>query len=70
MRRRALFAGVAAVAFGAAVWAAAGGGRGAARFAADAAVVPRTEQPLFTPSDVARLAATGRPQLVEFYHPG
>lgn len=28
------------------------------------------EPPLFHPSDVAVLAATGRPQLVEFYHPG
>ncbi|MFN0178275.1 MAG: hypothetical protein ACKVZ0_05710 [Gemmatimonadales bacterium] len=31
---------------------------------------PSVEPPVFHPSDVAILAATGRPQLVEFYHPG
>ena len=27
------------------------------------------QQDLYTPSDPARIATTGRPQLVEFFHP-
>ena len=67
MRRQAYL--VAAAVLAAAFWAATGG-RGTIRSAADTSATPPAEQPLFTPSDVARLAATGRPQLVEFYHPG
>ena len=32
--------------------------------------VPTTDSLWYHASDVARLARTGRPQLVEFFHPG
>jgi hypothetical protein len=35
-----------------------------------AATAQGADSVVCVPSDVARLAATGRPQLVEFYHPG
>lgn len=40
-------------------------------FAAMLLTMPLAAQPhdAYTPSDPARVAATGKPQLVEFYHP-
>ena len=42
----------------------------ATAFPVAAATAQGADSVVFVPSDVARLAATGRPQLVEFYHPG
>ncbi len=75
MRNRAVLAGlVAAAALSAGLWAAVEvrRERGPATRASAAArdTQAHADAPLFVPSDVARLAATGRPQLVEFYHPG